>query len=81
MSNFQALVLGMMLAWTPSLIALGCFLLRAPVEYEEEWESTPGVCLHSMKGSRPVERKAAGFFEGGAGPEVAAMRRTPLARR
>jgi hypothetical protein len=42
MSNFQALVLGMMLAWTPSLIALGYFLLRAPVECEGEWESTPG---------------------------------------
>ena len=38
MSNFQALVLGMMLAWTP-----GYFLLRAPVECEGEWESTPAV--------------------------------------
>jgi hypothetical protein len=44
MSNSQALVLGMMVAWTPSLVALAYLLLRAPlVESEEEWVSTPGI--------------------------------------
>ena len=44
MSNFQALVLGMMVAWTPSLVALSYLRLRAPlVESEEEWVSTSGI--------------------------------------
>ena len=31
MSNFQALVLGMMVAWTPCLIVLAYLLRRAPL--------------------------------------------------
>ncbi len=37
MSNFQAVVLGMVVAWTPSLIALAYLLIRAPlIESDEE---------------------------------------------
>jgi hypothetical protein len=37
MSNFQALVLGMMVAWTPSMIVLAYLLRRAPlIDYKDD---------------------------------------------
>jgi hypothetical protein len=42
MSNFQALVLGMTVAWAPSLVVLAYFLLRAPlIDSEEALTSSP----------------------------------------
>jgi hypothetical protein len=38
MTTFQALMLGMMMAWTPSLVALAYLLVRAPeIESDDEW--------------------------------------------
>ncbi len=42
MTNFQAFALGIMIAWTPSLIVAAIMLLRAPY-MDDGSENVPGL--------------------------------------
>jgi hypothetical protein len=51
MSNFQAMVLGAMVSWTPSLIVLAYFLLRAPLIDSEEVPMSSPLVMDDKSGA------------------------------
>ena len=60
MTTFQALMLGMTMAWAPSLIGLAYLLVCAPeIECDDEWTSAPSVA-EAEGADRRVTADAAG---------------------
>jgi hypothetical protein len=55
MTTYEALALGIMLVWTPSLIVLSCFLCRAPlIEKEDERVPAREASVQSKQNTRPT---------------------------
>jgi hypothetical protein len=57
MSNTQAFLLGMMAAWTPSLIILAWFLRRSVVDEHPTADEHPIVDEHPMLDEQPLTKQ------------------------